>query len=51
MRITKTQQMLLLGNGKTKQNKQNKGRSGFRSEINKVPNGKQDRQEFRTIKQ
>lgn len=48
MRITKTQQMLLLGNGKTKQNK---GRSGFRSEINKVPNGKQDRQEFRTIKQ
>lgn len=43
--------MLLLGNGKTKQNKQNKGRSGFRSEISKVPNGKQDRQEFRTIKQ
>lgn len=32
--------MVPLGNRKTKQNKQNKRRSVFRSEINKVPNGK-----------
>lgn len=38
--ITKTQQIVPLGNRKTKQNKQNKRRSVFRSEINKVPNGK-----------